>query len=83
MDPVIDLDLPAILKIAKKEAKLYANRSPYPHAVFDGFFDDKLLSHINSEVDNTPKDIEKMFYGAVGKFAEPKRKVWGGQRDRL
>lgn len=61
----------------------YTENSPYPHIMIDGLFDENLLEKISEECSQSFKDIDKHFYGSVGKHATNKEKYWGAYTTAL
>ena len=73
------LDYNSLYKKADALRSEYAQNKPYPHITLDAMFDTALLEEIAKEVAISFKDIEKHFYGSVGKHATSNRKNWGPQ----
>jgi len=73
----VNLDYERYYKEAQKQHDQYLENTPFPHSVIDGMFDNDLLLRIADECGEAFKDIQKNFYGAIGKHATSKRKYWG------
>ncbi len=70
-------DYDELYRLAKKNYESYISAAPFPHIVLDDIVATEAVTSAEGEFEGTFKEIEKHFYGAVGKFTTSTRKHWG------